>query len=128
MWRRVYYRVARPELIDLLDLVKTNTSRSYALSSAKERFGDNFVDKAKSEGFVDIKDESIGISVGDWSPTHEVLKLTNKSKSLARTHQENKKSAELRSDANRNITIAVVGGLITAVLLYLIGHILNISL
>lgn len=128
MWRRAYYRVVRPELIDLLDLVKTNTSRSYALSSAKERFGDNFVDKAKSEGFVDIKDESIGISVGDWSPTHEVLKLTNKSKTLARTHQENKKSAELRSDTNRNITIAVVGGLITAVLLYLIGHILNISL
>lgn len=128
MWRRVYYKVTQPQLINLLDLVKTNISRSYALSSARERFGSDFIDKARSDGFIEIKDESIGIAVGDWSPTHEVLKLTNKSKSLARTHEENEKIVELRSDAKRNITIGVIGGLITAVLLYLIGHMLNLSL
>jgi len=128
MWRRVYYKITQPELINLLDLVKTNLSRSYSLSSARERFGDDFVNKARSDGFIDIKDESIGISAGDWSPTHEVLKLTNKSKALARTHQENEKSAELRSEAKRNIVIRVIGGLITAVLLYLVGHMLSVSL
>ncbi len=128
MWRRVYYKVTQPELINLLDLVKTNTSRSYTLSSAKEKFGDDFVNKAQSDGFVDVKNESIGISVGDWSPTHEVLKLTNRSKSLARTHQENERSTELSSDAKRNVAIRVIGGLITAALLYVIGRMLGVSL
>ncbi len=128
MWRRVYYKVTQPELIDLLDIVKTNTSRSYTLASAKEKFGDDFVNKAQSDRFVDIKNVSIGASVGNWSPTHEVLKLTNRSKTLARTHQENERSTELRADAKRNIAIRVIGGLITAALLYTIGRMLNISL
>ncbi len=127
MVRRTFYRLTQPQLVELLDLVKTNTSYSYTLDSAKKQFSEDFVKNAVSKGFVDIKDESIGIAVGDWSPTHEVLKLTKKSKPIARTHQEKEKTAQSRSEATQKIIIRVIAGLITAILLYVIGSVLSIQ-
>lgn len=127
MIRRTFYKLTQPQLVELLDLIKTNTSYSYTLESAKKQFGEDFVKNAKSKGFVDIKDESIGIAVGDWSPTHEVLKLTKKSRPLARTDQEKEKSAQSHSEATQKIIIKVIAGLITAILLYAIGSALSIK-
>lgn len=128
MIRRTFYKLLQPQLIELLDLIKSNTSYGYALESAKEQFGEDFVSKTKSNGFIDIKDESIGIAIGDWSPTRDVLKLTKKSKPIARTHLEKEKSAESRSDATQKIIVRVAAGLITAFLLYAIGSALSIKL
>lgn len=77
---------------------------------------------------IEIKDESIGIAVGDWSPTRKVLKLTGKSKPVAKSDQEKEKSTQSRSDAVQKITIRVSATLIAALLLYFIASTLNIKL
>ena len=127
MVRRTFYKLTQPQLVELLDLIKTNTGYSYTLESAKKQFGEDFVEHAESKGFVDIKDESIGIAVGDWSPTHKVLRLTKTSRPIARTHLEKEKSTQSRSEATQKVIIRVLAGLITAILLYAIGSALNIK-
>lgn len=128
MIKRTFYRLFRPNLIRLLDAIKTDSPHSYSLDSTKKQFDDSLIESAKKQGLIEIKDESIGIAVGDWSPTRKVLKLTGKSKPVAKSDQEKEKSTQSRSDAVQKITIRVSATLIAALLLYFIASTLNIKL